>query len=294
MALKFVRRHEDPKAPKVENLAQFLVEIKKIAPIGAAFNVFRGQRNTEWLPKPGILRPPQKLLEHEREIIRELVSVHPQEFQDDNGMLDRLVRMQHFGLPTRLLDVSRNPLVALYFASDPFNSKTRTVNGVVFTFTVTGPHQKYYDSDAVACIANLANLSKIERQQITDHQVVNEDAFNALPAVDRLLQFVRAEKPHFRSRISRNDLFRPYYVVPKMSNRRIIAQSGSFIIHGLDEPIASEPVSSQNQMSQSRQIIIPQEAKAPIRRELEELGINESILFPELDRAASYIIRRFS
>ena len=27
-------------------------------------------------------------------------------------MFDKLVRMQHFGLPTRLLDVSRNALVA--------------------------------------------------------------------------------------------------------------------------------------------------------------------------------------
>jgi hypothetical protein len=34
-------------------------------------------------------------------------------------MFDKLVRMQHFGLPTRLLDVSLNALVALYLQPTP-------------------------------------------------------------------------------------------------------------------------------------------------------------------------------
>jgi hypothetical protein len=32
------------------------------------------------------------------------------------------------------------------------------------------------------------------------------------------------------------DLFVPYYVHPKMSNRRILAQSGAFILYGIDPP----------------------------------------------------------
>jgi hypothetical protein len=281
-------------APRVENVTQFFAEIAKIAPTSGPFNVFRGQRNTEWSPKPGILRPPQKLLEHEREIIRELISVHPQEFRDDGGMLDRLVRMQHFGLPTRLLDVSLNPLVGLYFASEPFNSRTRVVDGVVYAYTITKARRKYFDSDAVACIANLANLSTEERQEIIDSGTIDKTEFNKLPSIDRLIQFVKVEKPHFRPAIDRLDLFKPYYVVPKMNNRRIIAQSGAFIIHGLEEAPPSGSRVRPVRTIQSDRIIVPQAAKAPIRRELEALGINESTLFPELDRAASYIVRRFS
>ncbi|MCS5960637.1 hypothetical protein LNP74_16615 [Klebsiella pneumoniae subsp. pneumoniae] len=38
-------------------------------------------------------------------MINELLTVQPAEFMNDRYMLDKLVRMQHYGLPTRLLDV---------------------------------------------------------------------------------------------------------------------------------------------------------------------------------------------
>ena len=81
---------------------------------------FRGQRDSSWPNVAGIFRPDLKeLLENEKTAVRDLISVHPHEFASDETMFDKLVRMQHFGLPTRLLDVSRNALVALYFATDP-------------------------------------------------------------------------------------------------------------------------------------------------------------------------------
>ena len=293
MAVKIIKSRIVPLAA-ASSVTSFIDAIGKAAPPTGAINAFRGQRNITWAPDAGILRPPQKLLNHEREIIRELVSVHPQEFRDDHGMLDRLVRMQHFGLPTRLLDVSLNPLVALYFASEPYG-RLNPPDGVVLAYTITKLSRKYYDSDAVACIANLANLSDEERQEITNSDSgMNVASFNALDSIDRLLQFVKEEKPHFRSILKRADLFTPYYVVPKMSNRRIIAQSGAFIIHGLEEkPLPGSGIRPVRRIKH-RQIIIPQAAKVPIRRELEALGINESTLFPEIDRAASYIVRRFS
>lgn len=222
-------------------------------------------------------------------MVRELLSLHPHEFLTDTSMFDRLVRMQHFGLPTRLLDVTINPLVALFFATDPIPEKPH-VDGCVIVFDGPKTRQKYFDSDAVSCIANLANLSADERRTIEKSTATTIAEFNKINAVDRLYQFIRAEKPHFRKAIQKTDLFRPYYVVPKMSNKRMIAQTGSFIIYGLDPkrgPRYDRDISA-------KKIRVPWNTKGQIRDELSRLGFDDSTLFPEIDRAAKQIVRKFS
>jgi hypothetical protein len=302
MALKIVRSKKSP-VGEARTLSKFIEEVKRLSPSGSSFNAYRGHRNIEWFPDPGLLRAMHAgMLAHEREAVRELVSVQPQEFKDDAGMLDRLVRMQHFGLPTRLIDVSINPLVALFFATETFRT-TRSSGGVrtsvsldgdVYVYTVPPQQRKYFDSDTVACVANLSNLSPDEKQEIIDASAIDIETFNTkTTAVDRLIQFIKVEKPYFRAQIIRLDLFRQYYVVPKMNNRRIIAQSGAFIIVGLPSDKLPFRDRVPNPITHER-IIIPHGAKADIRQELDQIGINERTLFPELDHAASYIARRFN
>ena len=223
---------------------------------------------------------------------RDLMAIHPQEFAADQTMFDRLVRMQHYGLRTRLLDVTLNPLVALYFAVQRAQSGGRPVDGAVWLLRAPPSRKKYFDSDAVSCVSNLANLSAPEKEEIRTVPIsYSKDLFNGVEAVDKLLQFIRAEKAYFRPQIDREDFFKRYFVAPKMSNRRIIAQSGAFVIFGLDSPPSAAKFSDA---IKTDRIEIPESAKTEIRAELDTLGINESTLFPELDRAASYIMRRYS
>jgi hypothetical protein len=213
-------------------------------------------------------------------------------------MFDKLVRMQHFGLPTRLLDVSLNALVALYFAVDPGPDRAK-LDGVVTAFAVPPEREKYFDSDSISCLSNLANLTQAEKDEVyrlraSRAKGLKKDErirrFNDEEVIRRLHQFIRAEKLYFLPIIDPIDLFKPYYVHPKMSNQRIVAQSGAFIIYGIEPP---KSIRYAHPIRQDK-FVVPEGEKSGIRRALENLGINESTLYPEIDKAAKRIKDRYT
>lgn len=281
-------------ADTAKTVIEFIESVTKFAEGEPRFKCYRGQRNSAWDNIPGLFRPDlKKLEENEKRAIRDLISVHPHEFAEDESMFDRLVRMQHFGLPTRLMDVSLNPLVALYFATDP-GPEGETTDGVVTAFSIPEGREKYYDSDSVSCLANLANMTKAEKNNIIEIRASRVtgakkqdeiDRINGEPVYKRLHQFIRAEKSYFLPIIDPIDLFKPYYVHPKMSNRRILSQAGGFIIYGLQAP---KRINFAHVIQETR-FIIPALLKPNFRSSLELLGINESNLFPEIDKAAKRI-----
>jgi hypothetical protein len=284
----------EAESKKLTPLTDFITRVTDYARVENRFKCYRGQRDSSWKNLPGLLRPElKKLEENEKRAIRDLMSVHPHEFVTDETMFDRLVRMQHFGLSTRLMDVSLNPLVALYFATDP-GPDDEGSDGLVTAFAVPEGQEKYYDSDSVSCIANLANMTKAEKAKIIEirnarvkgSSIMEEiRRVNSEPVYRRLQQFIKAEKPYFLDIINQVDLFKPYYVHPKMSNRRILSQAGGFIIFGLDRSIKmnyKEPINLTR-------FVIPKETKGEMRKALKLLGITESNLFPEIDKAAKRI-----
>ena len=61
---------------------------------------------------------------------------------------------QHYGLKTRLLDITRNPLVALFNACEEDGEK----DGRLHVFAVPSDLIKSFNSDTVSIIANFAKL----------------------------------------------------------------------------------------------------------------------------------------
>ncbi len=263
----------------ITSLEGYVRKIRRVTPAADEVLLYRGHSDRlTFKLVPSVLRE-AKYCDAEHVILRELVSSHPSEFALDATTLEQLARVQHYSLPTRLLDVTWNPLVGLYFAAKDDPGKP----GEVIVFRVRRNLVKYYDSDTASCIANLAHLSISEKNAI-DFSLPPAD-FNAQTPVDRLLQFIRAEKPHFRSAIVPADLRSLVVVKPKQNSRRILAQSGAFFLFGMSVDLEGSPPAG---ISLER-IRINGQKKSAICSELDRMAINDSTMFPEIEKAAVYI-----
>lgn len=94
--------------------------------------LFRGQANEAFELIPSIARPvlTGNLISEERNLIELAMLKLPDVFKADMRPLERLALLQHYGIPTRLLDVTENALVALYFACCSNNAN----NGEIIIF----------------------------------------------------------------------------------------------------------------------------------------------------------------
>ncbi|WP_421793840.1 FRG domain-containing protein [Hydrocarboniphaga effusa] len=220
----------------------------------------------------------------EANLYRELLVSNAADFEGDTHTLDRLVRMQHYSLPTRLLDITSNPLIALYFACK--TEKHLDTEGEVIMLSMERDQIKYFDSNTASCIANLARLDKAIKDEI-DFSITDVDAFNKQFAVEQLLQFIKQEKPFFRDKIDPVHLRSIICVKGKRTNSRIAFQSGAFLLFG-HEAVFDEAGTAK--IAVQRFSIT---GKRALLDQLDHLNINESTVFPYIEQSARYIASKF-
>ncbi len=79
--------------------------------------VYRGIADEKYELVPGIARLGNLYIDTEEKLINDFLTRRPDAFVGLSDF-DVLAKMQHYGLPTRLLDFSANPLIALFFACE--------------------------------------------------------------------------------------------------------------------------------------------------------------------------------
>ena len=271
---------------------------------------FRGEARNTWPLRPNAMRfrgGVARHRAHEGEMLLELMSRRPEDFASASTALDQWVLAQHHGLPTRLLDITRNPLVSLLGASGGLdaNRSESARDGRVHVFSVPRRMIKPFTSNTVAIISNLAKLPRPEQDTLLGWTLADIEHRSPGASFDpsherasrRLYHLIRQERPHFRELIDPRHLFQVFVVEPAQSFERIRAQSGAFLISAFHERFERSEVLGWNDripVYGHAVLDVPSASKASIVRELSLLDVTRERLLPGLDEAASAITRQYS
>ncbi|CAL2062068.1 FRG domain-containing protein [Tenacibaculum sp. 190524A05c] len=271
----------------VRNITDFINEIKRLGLVDEHENYFRGHSDLNFELKPSIYR--DGLIYNEDNIFKESISRVPLEFINSKSTVEKLVKMQHYGIPTRLLDITANPLVALYFACNKDFAK----NGEVVYLRVPKIYVKYYDSDVVSVLSNIA---KRPNNFEIDSSISKISEFNKTIPIQYLLHEIKEEKPYFQNLINPKHLEEVFAVKVKLDNERILKQEGAFLIFGIDADKirpAKIPIDWVLNKITKVKLEIPANRKRAILKELATFGISNRTLFPELENQGIFLIDKY-
>ena len=262
----------------------------------------RGECTNRWKLRPSVMRCATdsrfSLRDTEGAMLVDLVSRRPDDFIDAKSALAQWVLAQHHGLKTRLLDVTRNPLVALFAACE-----CDGVTGRLHVFSVARELVKPFNSDTISIITSFAKLSRADQnilvgwtgKDIEAREIRRRYQYIYKHAMGRLYRLIRQEKPDFEERIDPRDFFRVFVVEPQQSFERVRAQSGVFLISAFHERFERCHVLDWNPeipVYDYSTLEVPNKAKQHILNELRLLNISRETLYPGLDEAARAVTQR--
>ncbi|MBQ6104508.1 MAG: FRG domain-containing protein [Lachnospiraceae bacterium] len=229
----------------IDELLQFL---KALAARHKQGLWYRGEENSSLTLVPSIQRS-EKRLEIERFITNDFyirgkqILKNPPEKHDYSGWV---ALMQHHGLPTRMLDWSRSPLTAVFFATETFH-KNPGMDACVWVLAPNLLNEKEGFGNCIYPIdADTAQEMLLPAFKHLHHNPVLEDKILACYSTD--------------------------------SHLRLYSQQACFTVHNSLRRL--EDICDENMLYK---IIIPADRRDYFLESLRVFGITEGSLYPDLD-----------
>lgn len=197
-----------------------------------------------------------------------------------------LFLMQHYGAPSRLLDWTESPLLAIFFALDSYTELCECKKGNQNP-TVWAIHP--FELNEASRIRGFPNTWS--RRDVPNG---SGKPVNMNPGVEyfRLAFHPRSE---WNEMINLSIVKLPIAVHSNYLDMRILAQRSCFTIHGTEEKDFESLFEGTSLASNNflLKFVIPGNNCDSLLKELNSLGINKSSVFPDLEHLAKEMKNRF-
>lgn len=250
--MALLKKRQGPAVLQATSLAEYLSRIKEHLQAwtdeeGVGFTPwFRGHHEASWKLQPSVYR--DRFVELSEDDCRHDFKQRAYPYlagsaRDPVDNWEWYFVMQHHGLPTRLLDWSESPIIALYFA-------LREATG-----------------RKAVCVWMLDPWWLNEHTAGFDNEIFRSDD----PRVASYLPPIFAQGIVIPAA--------PIAIEPLHTSRRIAVQRGVFTLHGSEhKPLEKLPELEPRLVK----IIIPRGCVSDIRADLRLAGMSETLVFPEL------------
>lgn len=226
--------------------------------------IYRGLACKEYDLKTSLIRLGGNFSDLEPHLLRNFKKYAHRDAAPGNSVWNWLAVAQHHGLPTRLLDWTFSPYVALHFATADF-------------------HHFEYDA-AIWCVNNVKTNEFLPEKL---RRVIADEGSNVFTA--EMLEPVCSSLKEF-GRLKENEFV--LFLEPPSLDQRIVHQFALFSI--MSSPGAELHTWLEEHPDLYYRIIIPAKLKWEVRDKLDQANITERVLFPGLAGLSQWLKRQYT